>query len=513
MRTFPAYWLPPGVTGPDRTPPATAAGEQVDGTRSDLPPPPPRDDRAGTPVPPPATMRDPAAVRPGFTTAPVSDDLRLRFPSPDPAFARRLCDHLIEAEGRLHHRRTASLVESLGRAGARFLDPADPIRRAALESLPAAAGLSPAMAREVVDGMARDWTADRLTRLVRAQFPDPGVLDGFRPGPGRSRVRALGHRLVVQLGAGNVAGVSVGGVVRALLTRSPVLLKPGLHDAVLPVLYARALAECDPELAAAVAVLYWPGGTRSVEAVVLARADLVVVYGGGDTVEAVRARLPANTPLVAYSHRVGVALVGRAALAPARADRTALAAARAVAAFDQRGCVSPHLFWVEEGATLTPAEWAGRLAAAVAAVEQDLPAGPASADTASLVQQLRGTWELKEATGGGARVFRPPGVEWTVVYDPDPAFAPSCLGRFAWVKPVRDLDRVPALLADMRPFLQTVGLCGAGGRAPALAERLGRAGVSRVTSLQRMAWPPAWWHQDGGDPLRALLRWVDWEAD
>ena len=466
----------------------------------------------------------PAAAPAEFATTPVSGDLRLRFPAPDPAFARRLCDHLCEAGSRLLRRRTTSLVESLGRAGARFLDPGDPLRLAALESLPAAAGLSPAMAREVVDGMARDWTAGRLARLVRAQFPDPGVLDGFRPGPGGSRVRALGHRLVVQLGAGNVPGVSVGGMVRALLTRSPVLLKPGLHDAVLPVLYARALAECDPELAGALAVLYWPGGTRSVEAEVLARADLAVVYGGGDTVEAVRACLPATTPLVAYSHRVGVALVGRAALTEARADRTAMAAARAIAAFDQRGCVSPHLLWVEEGGVRTAAEWAGRLAAAMAAVEQDLPAGPVPSDTASLVQQLRGTWELKEATGSGARVFRParsrggirprpPGVQWTVVYDPDPAFAPSCLGRFAWVKPVADLDRVPALLADLRPFLQTAALTGAGGRSHVLAERLARAGVTRVTSLQRMAWPPAWWHQDGGDPLRALVRWVDWETD
>ena len=474
MTTFPAFWLPAG------------AGAPADDSTPDTPA--------------------------GFSTASAGDGLRLRFPTPTRHLARRLCDHLEKAGDPLRRRGTASLVESLGRAGGRFLDPADPIRQAALAHLPAAAGLSPAMARQVVDGMARDWTAGRLDRLLRAQYPDPGVLDGFRRGPGGSRVRALGHRLVVQLGAGNVAGVSVGGVVRALLTRSPVLLKPGLYDAVLPVLFARALAECDPELANALAVLYWPGGSEAAEAEVLARAGLVVVYGGADTVEAVRARLSATTPLVAYSHRVSVALVGREALAGGRAERTARAAARAVAAFDQRGCVSPHLFWVEEGGALTPSRWAARLATALADIETDLPAGPAPADTASLVQQLRGTWELKQAAGGGARVHRPPGVEWTVVYDPDPAFAPSCLGRFAWVKPVPDLGAVPTLLAGARPFLQTAAMCGAGGRAPALAEQLGGAGISRVTTLERMAWPPAWWHHDGGDPLRALTRWVDWEA-
>ena len=291
------------------------------------------------------------------------------------------------------------------------------------------------------------------------------------------------------------------------------LLKPGLHDAVLPVLYARALADCDPELAAAVAVLYWPGGAAAVEAEVLARADTVVVYGGADTVEAVRARIPATTSLVAYTHRVGVALVGREALARRRAERTALDAARAAATFDQRGCVSPHLFWVEEGGALTPAGWAARLASAMAGVERDLPAGPVPPEVASQVQQLRGTWELKQAAGDGTSVFRPAGLEWTVVYDPDPAFSPSSLGRFVWVKPVPDLERVAGLLAGLRPFLQTAALCGAGWRAPSLVEHLGRAGISRVTSLRRMAWPPAWWHHDGGDPLRALVRWVDWEVE
>ncbi len=470
MRIFPAWWLPPGWAA------------------------------------------SPAAARAAFSTAPASDGLRLRFPTPAPAFAHRLCDHLIAAGERLHARRTAALIESMDRAGARFLDPGDPIRAEALDLLPTAAGLSSAMAREVVDGMARDWTGDRLERMVRAQFSDPGVLDGFRPGPGGSRVRAFGRRLAVLLGAGNVAGASVGGMARALLARTPALLKPGRHDAVLPVLWARALADRDPRLADALAVLYWPGGD-AVEADVLARAELAVVYGGADTVEAVRARLPATTPLVAYAHRVGIGLVGRSALVGGRAERTAGDAAAAVAAFDQRGCVSPHIFWVEEGGRLAPVEWAARLADAMAAVERDLPAGPVSPEAASRLQQLRGTWELKRAAGGEERVFRPADAAWTVIYDPDPSFSPSCLGRFVWVKPVSDLDRVADLLTEVRPFLQSAGVCGAASRTEALVERLGRAGVSRVSPLRRMAWPPAWWHHDGGDPLRALVRWVDWEAE
>ena len=446
-------------------------------------------------------------------TVPLSSELRLEYPTPSRQLVSGLCDELDTARSALRERDTSSLIGALGDAGERFLDPGDPLRRTALERLPAASGLSAAMAGVVLDNMARDWTADRLTELVASEFPDPGVLDRFRPGVGRTRVRAMGHGLVLQVGAGNVPGVSVGGAIRALLLRSAILLKPGLHDAVLPVLFARALAERDPALSAAFTVLYWPGGSEAAEAEALTRADLAVVYGGGDTVSSIRARLPATTGLVAYPHRVSVGLIGREGVTSAIADSTAEIGARAVATFDQRGCVSPHAFWVEEGGDVAPAEWAELLAGAMSALETELPAGAPTAAAASAIQQLRGAWELKEASGSGARVLRSPGVEWTVVYDPDPVFVPSCLGRFVWVRPVRDLGRAAELIREIGPHLQTIGLCGAAERTGELVERLGRAGASRVTALERMAWPPPWWHHDGTGPLRALTRWVDWETD
>ncbi len=468
MTTFPAYWVAPGS--------------------------------------------EPLVRASAMDTVSVTDDFRLEYPSPTAQLAHGLCDELDEASLALHERDTASLVRALGDAGERFLDPEDPLRREALEFLPAASGFSAPMAEVVLDHMARDWTADGLTELIKSEFPDTGVLEGFRPGAGTTRVRAMGHGLVLQVGAGNVPGVSVGGVTRALLLRSAVLLKTGLHDAVLPVLFARALAERDPGLSAALTVVYWPGGSEAAEAEALTRAGLVVVYGGTDTVSSIRARLPATAGLIAYPHRVSVALVGREALATTAAEGTAEMGARAVATFDQRGCVSPHAFWVEEGGDVGPAAWAELLGRGMSTIETELPSGAPTAATASAIHQLRGAWELKEASGSGVRVFRSPSTEWTVVYDPDQAFAPSCLGRFVWVKPVRDLGQAPGIARAIGPHLQTVGLCGAGERTGELVERLGRAGASRVTTLEGMAWPPPWWHHDGTGPLHALSRWVDWEV-
>ena len=88
------------------------------------------------------------------------------------------------ARGReaLLSRSSIEIAQLLGRVGARFADPADPVRQAALRELPAEAALSPQLAEVVLDGMAADWTEERIVRLLAAEFGDPGVLDGITTG-------------------------------------------------------------------------------------------------------------------------------------------------------------------------------------------------------------------------------------------------------------------------------------------------------------------------------------------
>jgi hypothetical protein len=98
-----------------------------------------------------------------------------------------------------------------------------------------------------------------------------------------------------------------------------------------------------------------------------------------------------------------------------------------------------------------------------------------------------------------------------VVWDPDPAFAPTCVGRVLRIKPLSDLLRLPALLEPVARHLQTVGLAGAGARGAEVAEALARAGASRVARFGGVPFPPPWWHHDGQGALAVLLRWADLE--
>jgi hypothetical protein len=421
----------------------------------------------------------------------------------------RLLADLRAARAKLLDTPAREIAARLGAVGERFLADAHPLRLQALARLPASAGITPDMAAAVVDGMARDWTAERLLALLDAELGGGAPLDGFVAGDHGS-VRALGPELALHILSGSVPGVSVTSMIRSLLVKSAVLLKPGHGDEVLPELFHRELQSAAPEIAAAAAVVYWQGGGGSaIETAALAEADLVVVYGGDETVSSVRARVPATSPVIAYPHRVSFGVVR--APGPTSSHEIALAAARSVAMFDQRGCVSPHLFYVL-GSVGDAAPFAEALSLALAEVERELPSAPPDASLASALQQLRGTAELRSA-GGEGRIWSGGRSTWTVLHEENPTFVPSCLGRVVRVKAASSTETILEAVRPFRRHLQTVGVAGLEDAARTeLAEGLSRLGSVRIASLAGAPWPPPWWHHDGMGPLAALVRWSDLEG-
>jgi hypothetical protein len=324
-------------------------------------------------------------------------------------------------------------------------------------------------------------------------------------------VRAHGPELAFHIFAGNVPGVAVTSLVRSLLVKAATLGKTASGDPLLPALFARTLAQVSPALGECVAVTYWPGGDLVLEERALRAAEVAVVYGGAEVVREIRRRLPAGTRLVEHGPRLSLAVVAREELIAEAARRTAAEVAGAAAVFDQQGCVSPHVVYVEEGGATTPRAFARLVAEELERVEAELPRGRLSAAEAATIQQLRGAAEFRAIAGGEVEVLASAGTEYTVIYDEEPGFTASCLNRVLRVTPLADLSELSSRIAPYGAFLQTVGVAASAERRAEVAEWLGRAGASRITTLGAMPWPPPAWHHDGQEPLRELLRWVDLE--
>lgn len=455
-------------------------------------------------------FRLPRGVTAGEHATFTARQLTCRYPLPTQPLLRDVAVALRSAGRALARRPVADIIAVLDDAAARLADRQDPVRRQAQRLVPAATGYSPAMADLVIQRMSDDWRAPALRRLLDAELPDPAALDGFVPaGPGR-RTHACGPDLSFHVFAGNVPGVAVTSLVRSLLVKAPALAKLASGEPVLPVLFAQAVAAVDPAIGDALAVTYWPGGSADAEATAMLEADLVVVYGGEEAESAIRQRARPGQRLVTHGPRFSVGLIDADALAQ---DPVALAraVARAVAIFDQHGCVSPHSVWIEDPGRAHSHAFAEQLADAMAAVERELPRGTISPGEASLIHQERGAAEMRGHAGNGPRVLAGPGTSWTVVLDPEPGFRPSCLNRLVHLRPVDRLEDALDQLAPHRRYLQSVALAVNGARMDQIGHRLARLGATRITTFQRLPWPPPEWHHDGAGPLNELLRWVDLE--
>ena len=222
---------------------------------------------------------------PGERDTLLVGELECAYPVPAPDLVERTVCSLRSAAPALAERPVADIVSAVDVVARRFLDPDDPLRRDAERLLTAATGYSPEMTRLVLNRMAADWRAEPLRSLLQVELADPAVLDGYTRVAGGWWKRAYGPSLAFNVFAGNVPGVAVTALIRSLLVKAPTLGKLASGQPVLPVLFARALHEVDPALGSAVALSYWPGGSRDAESTAIEAADTIVVYGGADAGE------------------------------------------------------------------------------------------------------------------------------------------------------------------------------------------------------------------------------------
>lgn len=409
------------------------------------------------------------------------------------------------------------IVTILDRVANRWLDPASPYRREAEQLLPHVTGYSEPAVRKGLASYLGMLRGENLRRLLEEELPDPTVLDGF---VARARAggwtRAFGPRLTVHVWSGNVPGLPAQSLVSALLVKSASFGKVASEEPLFAALLAESIAEVDPELAACLAVGYWRGGDGELESVAFDQAESVIAYGSERAVESVRARVPADTRFIAYGHKLSFGAVGREALAAEHVAETLQRAAYDVVKYDQQGCLSPHLLYVERGGQTSPREFAQALARSIGDYADRVPRGRLTLEEAASLAELRQRYELRQVLAGpdesGAAVFE--GSEAVVLYDEDPRFEASSLNRAVFVKPIDDLVYdVPQLAARVRKYLQTCGVAASVDRTRALAGELGRLGLDRVCPLGRMADVSATWHHDGRFNLLELVRWTDLEPD
>lgn len=430
--------------------------------------------------------------------------------SPSPEELTAIIDALLARRRRhLVRRPVHDILAVIDRCIRRWLDPESDERRQAEAQLPETTGLSRPMLRHVLPLVFEEYRGERLGALLDAELGGRDSLDRAVASNEGTR-HAIGPGLSVHVLAGNLPGAGLDGGIFSLLVKSAVLVKAASTEPVLPDLFARSLAAVDPELGACLRVVHWPGGRADLERSAFERADLVVASGSDVSLASIRERLGADTRFIGYGHKLSFGLVTRAGLADCGAlAHWSRAAAYDVAVYDQLGCLSPQLIYVEEGGPVSPREFAARLADSLAEWQITLPRGAAPTAAVSAIRRVRDQAEWQALAGKDVELHTSrSGLHWTVIYEADPTFAPSPLYRTVRVKPLRGPTHIAELLTDWCPYLESVGIAADPGESARLGELLVRLGVSRMCPLGKMQQPPLIWRRGGRPRIGYFLRWT-----
>jgi hypothetical protein len=413
-------------------------------------------------------------------------------------------------------RSTQSLIHTLSGVGASWLDPAYPLRKIALEQGPAATGFSRATLAAGLDTFFRQLTPAGFQALLEqdlghARRLDEVVAADTEQQSGRAAM-ALGPSFLLHIAAGNLPNPTLMSMVLGLLVRSAQFVKCASGTSLLPRLFAHSIHEAEPKLGACLEVAEWKGGNRDLEEVLFGEADCVTATGSDETLADIRRRLPARTRFLGYGHRLSFAYVSGEVLGGMKCAEVAACAAADVAAWDQQGCLSPHVIYVEQGGMMTAEPFAELLARELAARESVEPRGELSASAAAAIASRRSIYELRAAHSPDTRLWCSPGsTAWTVVYEADPRFQISCLNRFIYVKPVTSLAAALEGADSVRHKVSTVGVAVPEARTKDTFAALARWGVPRVCRLGQMQNPPLTWRHDGRPALGELVTWADYE--
>jgi hypothetical protein len=435
-----------------------------------------------------------------------------------PALITEACQTLKRNRERyLASRSTSGLVKVLSEVAANWLQAGDPFRKLALEVGPAKTGFSRETLAKGLDNFFQQLTPDNFHMLLVQEFGDAKRLDEFcvdgKSNPSRMAT-ATGPELLVHITAGNIPNPTLISIVFGLLARSAQFVKCASGASFLPRLFAHSIYDADSKLGACLEIAEWRGGNADLENVLFAEADCVTATGNDETLEAIRSRLPVKTRFLGYGHRVSFGFVAREVLSDPDARRVVTNAAEDVVAWNQLGCLSPHVIYVQTGGEVSPDRFAELLADELEQREQTEPRGELPAEHAAAIASRRSIYEIRAAHSPEATRHwcSKDSTAWTVIFEADARFQMSCLNRFVYVKGVKDLNEMLQNTEVVRDHVSTIGIAVPEDKMQGLAMQLARWGATRVCPLGRMQNPPLTWRHDGRPALGDLVTWTDLET-
>lgn len=413
-------------------------------------------------------------------------------------------------------RTTAQSIELIVKVAEAWLDPENHFRNLALEQGPAKTCFGRATIERGIDSFFREVTAVNLEALLVQDLGSIDKLDVFSTSvsglAGGKFSIATAPELLGHITAGNLPCSAFMSILLGVLLRSAQFVKCATGGSFFPLLLAHSIYAIDSKAASCIEVATWHGGNHPLERALIDQVDCLTATGSDEVISRIRLRVPAGTKFVAHGHKLSFAYISNQVGMGADWGRAVANVALDVTAWNQLGCLSPQVIYVQNGGAMDAEVFARELAAELERVEQTDPRGTLTTEGAAVIASRRSLYALRAANTENTRIWSSKGsTAWTVVYEADPRFQASCLNRFIYVKRSSGIEEVLREADAARKYVSTVGVAVGVNELKSVATALARWGVSRVCPIGKMQSPPFTWRHDGQLPLGELVTWTDCE--
>jgi hypothetical protein len=312
----------------------------------------------------------------------------------------------------------------------------------------------------------------------------------------------LSGHLIGFVMAGNVVGAGLHELVQTLIAGASVLIKTSSAEPFFFSQLAHTIAELDPEIGDAMAVLNWSRSDRDLTDLFLQSCDVVVAYGDDTTVEWLGRG--SNSRVIGFNSRLSCALIAAEAAADAHLEPICEALAQDISLFEQRGCLSPHHVFVT-GAPAQAHRFAAYLASALDRIDTQMPAPRHHPlEDSAAVRHLRETVRWRKLAGQTVDLWEGDRLAWTVVYDPAAEFCISPLLRTITVSCVQDASDLQARIRRVAGRLEGVGIADLSAKLDAMKAVLHHNGASYFCPPGNLQSPPLSWQHGGRDFMTDL---------
>ena len=349
-----------------------------------------------------------------------------------------------------------------------------------------------------------------LTNLIRTTLGDERFLDAFFKTLNNQRLIAQPRGLVCHWIAGNVLTLGMFSLVQSLLAKNGNVVKIPVDSAKVMASMLRQLQGLEVcfkkqnftgnELLASLAVVSFSSQERQLNKEFSLIADAKIIWGGRQAVEKI-VPLPQKETChtIIFGPKYSFSVFDREFVEQGDLRDHLRRSVMDVVAFDQSGCSSPHVFFVEEGG-ISLSEFGKILSCCFEEISQKYPKQGVDSATATTILNARARYYLDPHR----EIIASSGTDWTILMDRSVTLEEPVMHRTVFLKEVDSLEQLIPLISKR---VQTIGL---GIKNEEKKRRFcleaGYRGVDRFVSPGLMNNFDAPW--DGLMTINHLVRWV-----